>query len=164
MLTNTFVFMEIKVGSEAPVFTLYDSDKNKISLLDFRGRNVLLLFFPLAFTSTCTEELCQVRDNLTFYNNFNSKVLGISVDSLYTLAKYKAEQKLNFPLLSDFNKEVSTAYNSLYNTFSYSMQGVSKRSAFIIDKDGILRYVEILENASEIPDFNNIEKVLRTSN
>lgn len=156
--------MKIETGLEAPGFTLYDSDKNKVSLQDFRGSNVLLLFFPLAFTSTCTKELCQVRDNLTFYNNSNSQVLGISVDSLYTLKKYKEEQQLNFTLLSDFNKEVSTAYDSIYLTFSYGMKGVGKRSAFIVDKTGVISYAEILENAGEIPNFEAIEKILRTGN
>ncbi len=105
--------MKIEVGQVAPDFTLYDSAKNKVTLSDQRGHNVLLLFFPLAFTSTCTAELCSVRDNISFYNNVNAKVFGISVDSLHTLAKYKAEQNLNFSLLSDFNKEVSTAYGSI---------------------------------------------------
>jgi len=154
----------IEQGSKAPAFTLYDSDKKKISLEDLKGSNVLLLFFPLAFTSTCTKELCNVRDNLSLYNNSNCEVLGISVDSIYTLAKYKEEQHLNFKLLSDFNKEVSKAYNSLYSTFSYNMHGVSKRSAFIIDRSGIIKYAEVLENAGEIPDFDAIEKSLGTGN
>jgi glutaredoxin-dependent peroxiredoxin len=156
--------MKIETGSKAPEFTLYDSEKNKISLTDYRGKNVLLLFFPLAFTSTCTKELCGVRDNIGQYNNSNAQVFGISVDSLYTLAKYKEEQHLNFPLLSDFNKDVSAAYGSLYPTFGYNMKGVSKRSAFVIDKDGVVRYAEVVENASEIPDFAAIQKTLSECN
>ena len=152
--------MKIEVGQAAPDFTLYDSAKNKITLSDQRAQNVLLLFFPLAFTSTCTAELCSVRDNISFYNDANAKVFGISVDSLHTLAKYKAEQNLNFSLLSDFNKEVSTAYGSIYEIFSYNMKGVSKRSAFIIDGNGIVRYAEILENAGEQPNFKNISLTL----
>ena len=96
--------MKIEVGSIAPEFSFYDSEKNKVNLSDFKGKNVLVLFFPLAFTSTCTKELCGVRDDISNYNNSNTQVLGISVDSLYTLSKYKAEQNLSFPLLSDFNK------------------------------------------------------------
>ena len=156
--------MKIEVGSKAPDFTLYDSEKKKVSLSDQRGKNVLLLFFPLAFTSTCTKELCGVRDNISWYNNSNAQVFGISVDSLYSLAKYKEEQRLNFPLLSDFNKEVSAAYESLYETFGYGMHGVGKRSAFVIDKEGIIRYAEILENASEVPDFEAIQKTLSQYN
>ena len=152
--------MNIEIGQPAPDFTLYDSTKNKITLSNMKGQNVLLLFFPLAFTSTCTAELCSIRDNISFYNNVNAKVFGISVDSLHTLAKFKSEQSLNFSLLSDFNKEASALYGSLYEMFSYNMKGVSKRSAFVIDKDGIVRYAEVLENASEQPNFKNITLLL----
>lgn len=152
--------MNIQIGEIAPDFTLYDSSKNKITLSDMKGQNVLLLFFPLAFTNTCTAELCSIRDNISFYNNVNAKVFGISVDSLHTLAKYKADQNLNFTLLSDFNKDVSSLYGSLYDMFGYNMKGVSKRSAFVIDKDGIVRYAEVLENASEQPNFKNINLTL----
>jgi glutaredoxin-dependent peroxiredoxin len=152
--------MEIKVGQPAPDFTLVDTEKKPVSLSGERGRNVLLLFFPLAFTSTCTKELCGVRDNISFYNNSNAVVFGISVDSLYSLRKYKEEQGLNFTLLSDFNKEASTAYGSIYEMFSNNMKGVSKRSAFVIDKLGIVRYAEVLENAGEIPDFKAIQAIL----
>lgn len=152
--------MKIEIGQVAPEFSLYNSEKKLISLSELKGRNVLLLFFPLAFTSTCTKELCSVRDNISSYNNSNASVLGISVDSLHTLAKYKEEQKLNFDLLSDFNKEVSIAYCTIYEIFGYNMKGVSKRSAFVIDKTGIICYAEVLDNASEIPDFDRIHKIL----
>jgi peroxiredoxin len=156
--------MKIETGQKAPDFVLYDSEKNKVGLSDFRGKNVLLLFFPQAFTGTCTKELCSVRDNIADYNNVNAQVLGISVDSIFTLAKYKEEQKLNFPLLSDFNKEVSEDYGSLYETFVFDMKGVSKRSAFVIDREGIVRYAQVLENAADIPDFKAINEVLGSLN
>ena len=156
--------MKIEIGQIAPDFTLYDSTKNKVTLSDLRGQNILLLFFPLAFTSTCTAELCSVRDNISFYNNVNAKVFGISVDSLHTLAKYKADQNLNFTLLSDFNKGVSSLYGSLYESFGYNMKGVSKRSAFVVDKNGIVCYAEVLENASEQPNFKNIALTLGNLN
>lgn len=156
--------MKIQIGQPAPDFTLYDSEKNKLTLSDLKGQHVLILFFPLAFTSTCTAELCSVRDNLSFYNNAKAKVLGISVDSLHTLARYKKDQSLNFSLLSDFNKEVSSLYGSLYDVFGYNMRGVSKRAAFIIDRIGIIRYAEVLENAGHQPDFEKINAVLTTLN
>lgn len=156
--------MAIETGSQAPDFTLYNSEKTKVSLSDYKGRNVLLLFFPLAFTGTCTKELCNIRDNITQYNNSNAEVLGISVDSLHTLAKYKEDQHLNFQLLSDFNKEVSALYGSLYEVFGYEMKGVSKRSAFVIDKEGLVRYAEVLEKANDIPDFVAVQKVLDQCN
>ena len=156
--------MSIQTGQQAPNFTVYDSEKQKVSLSDYKGKNVLLLFFPQAFTSVCTKELCSTRDNIALYNQANAQVLGISVDSLFTLAKFKEDQKLNFPLLSDFNKEVSAAYGSLYETFAFDMKGVSKRAAFVIDKDGIVRYAEVLEAASDMPDFTAIQKTLAQLN
>ncbi len=120
----------------------------------------MILFFPLAFSSVCTAELCGIRDNISVYNNFKAEVLGISVDSLYTLAKFKAENGLGFQLLSDFNKDTSRAYGSLYETWSYDMRGVSKRSTFIIDKDGMIRYAEVLENAGDMPDFSKVQSAI----
>jgi peroxiredoxin len=154
----------IQTGQEAPDFTLYDSEKQKVNLSDFKGRNVLLLFFPQAFTGTCTKELCSTRDNITRYNEANAQVLGISVDSVFTLARYKEDQHLNFPLLSDFNKETSAAYGALYDSFVFDMKGVSKRSAFVIDKNGIVRYAEVLEKATDLPDFAAIQKTLQQLN
>ena len=152
---------QIQVGQVAPDFSLYDSDKNTVTLSECKGSNVLLLFFPLAFTSVCTAELCLMRDNLKIYEGLNAKPIGISVDSLYTLKKYKEDTNLNFPLLSDFNKEVSILYECLYDKFSYGMKGVSKRSAFLIDKQGIVQYAEVLENAGTQPDFEAIQVKLR---
>lgn len=156
--------MKLSAGQKAPSFTLFNSDKEKISLEDLKGRNVLLLFFPQAFTGVCTRELCSIRDNIALYNDVNAQVLGISVDSLFTLNKYRKEQELNFPLLSDFNKEVSGAYGTLYDTWIFDMKGVSKRSAFVIDKDGVIRYAEVLESAGDLPDFEKINETLRSLN
>ena len=156
--------MKIEVGSMAPGFTLYSSEKQKVSLEDYKGKNVLLLFFPLAFTSVCTKELCNVRDHISIYNNTNSNVLAISVDSPQTLAKYKEDQKLNFPVLSDFNKVVSEKYGCLYDTFIMEMKGVSKRSAFVIDREGSIQYAEVLENSSEEPNYAAIKDCLAKLN
>src|SRR5512141_2962092 len=152
--------MNLQIGSRATGFTLFDSDKKKVSLSDYKG-NALLLFFPLAFTSVCTKELCHVRDNIAVYNNLEIQTIGISVDSLYCLAQYKKSENLNFTLLSDFNKEVSSLYGLLYENFSYGMRGVSKRSAFLIDKEGVIRYMEILENAGLVPDFGKVEAMIQ---
>ena len=152
--------MKIGIGEKAPEFTLYNSEKNKVSLADYKGKNVLLLFFPQAFTSVCTKELCGIRDNIALYNNMNAVVFGISVDSVFTLKKFKEDQGYNFDLLSDFNKEVSNAYDTIYQEWKLEMRGVSKRSAFLIDKEGVIRYAEVLENASDVPDIAAIEKTL----
>lgn len=156
--------MPVETGQPAPDFTLYNSEKKQVTLSDQQGHNVLLLFFPLAFTSVCTTELCTVRDNLGWYDKVDAKVFGISVDALHTLAKYKTEQGFNFTLLSDFNKDVSRAYGSLYEMFGYNMKGVSKRAAFVIDRKGIVRYAEVLENAGELPDFEKIRSTLEGLN
>ncbi|HVZ98571.1 MAG TPA: redoxin domain-containing protein [Chitinophagaceae bacterium] len=156
--------MKIEIGSPAPDFALYSSGKKKVALSDYKGKNLVLLFFPLAFTSVCTKELCHVRDNIALYNNSQSDVIAISVDSPQTLARFKEDQKLNFTLLSDFNKTVSEKYGCLYETFSLEMKGVSKRSAFVIDKYGVVRYAEVLENAGEEPDYHRIQECLGNLN
>ncbi len=156
--------MALSISQKAPDFSLFNSEKQKVSLSDFIGnKNLLLLFFPLAFTGTCTKELCDIRDDIARYNNAHAQVLGISVDSVFTLAKYKEEQCYNFHLLSDFNKEVSTAYETIYDSFTEMMMiGVSKRSAFIIDKEGIIQYIEILESADDLPNFDAINLKLES--
>ncbi|MDX2171940.1 MAG: peroxiredoxin [Bacteroidota bacterium] len=152
--------MSSLLNQSAPNFKLFNTEKKEINLSDYKGKNVVILFFPLAFTSVCTAELCNVRDNYNIYEQLNAVVIGISVDSLFTLSKFKEEQKLNFDLLSDFNKETSKAYGSLYEQFGFGMLGVSKRSAFVIDKNGIVKHAEILENAGEQPNFTAIKSCL----
>jgi peroxiredoxin len=153
------------LGKPAPAFTLFDTDKKATSLTDFKGQNVVVLFFPLAFTGVCTTELCSIRDNIGTYNNANAQVLGISVDSIFTLGKFKEEQKLNFPLLSDFNKSASKSFDVLYEVFpAFEMQGVSKRSAFVIDKEGVVQYEEVCATPGDLPDFAAIQNVLNTLN
>lgn len=152
--------MALKTGDKAPLFTLRASDTSEVSLSDYAGRNVIVLFFPLAFTGVCTEEMCTMRDSLADFNGMNTDVVAISVDSPFTLAKFKESENLNFPLLSDFNKDVSRQYGALYDTFVFGMEGVSKRSAFVVDKEGIIRYAEVLETASDLPNFTAIKETL----
>ena len=150
----------LQPGDKAPSFTLFRSDKKEVSLTDYGGQPVVILFFPMAFSSVCTAELCEMRDNIATYSALNATILGISVDSPYTLAVFKEQQKLPFDLLSDFNKETSIAYDTLYETFSMKMRGVSKRSAFVIDGQGVIRYAEVLDNAGEVPNFTAIQETL----
>lgn len=154
--------MAITIGTVAPDFTLFNDESKPITLSEYKGQPVVLLFFPLAFTSVCTTELCSVRDSITTYNGLRARVFGISVDSPPTLARFRKDQNLNFNLLSDFNKEVSRAYGCIYEQFGMNMRGVSKRGAFVVDKDGIVRHAEVLENAGELPDFSAILDTLRT--
>ncbi|MFM8370929.1 MAG: peroxiredoxin [Bacteroidota bacterium] len=154
----------LQPGEKAPDFSLRATDKSLVKLSEYRGKNVVLLFFPFAFTGVCTKELCFMRDSLAQYENLDAQILAISVDSPYTLAKWKEEQQFNFPLLSDFNKTVSKKYDTIYKEFALGLKGVSKRSAFVIDREGILRFVEVLENAGELPDFGAIESTLKSLN
>lgn len=152
--------MALKTGDKAPHFKLFDTEKKEVSLEDYKGSNVVLLFFPQAFTRVCTEELCSTRDDLAFYQGLNARVFGISVDSVFTLAKFKEDQCFNFPLLSDFNKETSSAYGSLYEDWILGMRGVSKRAAFVIDKSGVIQYAEVLESAGDLPNFAAVKETL----
>ena len=152
--------MALQIGEQAPDFTLVNTEKQEISLSSFKGKNVVVLFFPLAFTGVCTAELCEMRDNIATYSKLNAEILAISVDSPFSLGKFKAEQNLPFNLLSDFNKEVATAYDSIYENFVLGLKGVAKRSAFVVDKEGVIRYAEVLESAGNVPNFVAVQEAL----
>ena len=151
----------MKKGDKAIDFTLKNSEGNDVTLSNVtKEGKVLLLFFPLAYTGVCTDEMCTMRDNMKLYNSLNASVFAISVDSFFTLKEFKKANNLNFTLLSDFNKEVSKAYNVLYQDF-FGMKGVSKRSAFIINDQMDIEYAEVLEDAGNLPDFKSIQSVLK---
>ncbi|MFY8171080.1 MAG: redoxin domain-containing protein [Sphingobacteriaceae bacterium] len=149
--------MALTIGQAAPAFKLFNSEKEEVSLSSFLGKKVIIHFFPQAFTGVCTTQLCTMRDNLNYYTDLNAVVLGISVDSVFTLEKFKAEQNYNFSLLSDFNKEVSKAYDALYENWILNMNGVAKRAAFVIDSNGLVQYAEVLESAGDLPNFEAIK-------
>lgn len=153
--------MSLQVGDQAPDFKLFSSDLKEVSLSDFKGQNVIIHFFPMAFTGTCTVQLCTMRDNFSHYEGINAQVLGISVDSPFTLAKYKETESYQFPLLSDFNKEASQAYGAFYDEFVFGLKGVAKRAAFVVDADGKIAYAEVLENAGDLPNFKAIDDTLK---
>ncbi|MES2558950.1 MAG: redoxin domain-containing protein [Bacteroidota bacterium] len=153
--------MALHKGDQAPNFALFNTDKKEVSLTDFKGKTLIVHFFPLAFTGVCTTQLCTVRDAIGEYKNDKADVVAISVDSLFTLQKFKEAQKLQFDLLSDFNKDVSTAYGALHEVFpAFGMKGVSKRAAFVIDGNGIIQYAEILESPGDLPNFAAINETL----
>ncbi|MCX7743602.1 MAG: redoxin domain-containing protein [Flavobacteriales bacterium] len=152
--------MQIEIGKPAPPFRLFNTEKQEISLENLKGKNVLLHFFPLAFTSVCTAQLCNARDNLTIYNSMNCVVLGISVDSLFSLAEFRKQQHLNFDLLSDFNKTTIRDYGLVIEDFAFGMKGVSKRAAFLLDKEGIVRYAEITPSPADQPNYLAIQEAL----
>lgn len=156
--------MKLSIGQQAPDFSLIDSSKQKVTLNELKGQPILLLFVPAAFTGVCTKEMCSTSDDLSFYNKMNCKVFGISTDSIFVLAKWKEEQKINFQLLSDYNKEVTELYGVNYKEFVHGMKGTSKRSAFVIDKKGIIQHIEVLESAGDMPDFVKIKSIINSLN
>ena len=155
--------MSLNIGDNAPNFTLKTKNADglkDISLSDHQNKQaVVLLFLPFAFTSVCTEEACSVRDDLSSYNDLNAQVYGISVDSPFSQEVMALKENLNFPLLSDFNKEVSTSYGVLYEDF-IGFAGVAKRSAFVVSKDGTILFAWSSDDPKELPDFEAIKSSL----
>lgn len=151
----------IKIGQKAPNFTLVGTDLKPVKLEDFKGKNLVLHFFPLAFTSICTAQMCTARDEENDYATLNAEVVGASVDSPFVLQKFAAENELNFPLASDFNRAVSETYGVLFEDDFMGMTKFSKRSAFVIDGEGIVRYAEITDGKT-LPDFEKIKSTLET--
>jgi peroxiredoxin len=153
--------MAIQLGAAAPQFKLFSTDLQEVNLADFKGKKVVLHFFPMAFTGVCTTQLCTMRDSFGYYDGLNAQILGISVDSPFTLKKFKEENNYQFPLLSDFNKEVSTAYGALYQEFVFGLKGVSKRAAFVLNEEQEVIYAEVLESAGDLPNFEAIANAVK---
>jgi peroxiredoxin len=147
--------MAVEVGGPAPGFELKATIGKSISLERYRGRPTVILFFPLAFSPICTNELTIMRDEHAAYKKHKAQILAVSVDSPFTLKAWAEKLKLPFPLLSDFNKEVAQSYGALHQDL-LGLKGVAKRSAFVIDKDGIVRYRWVSEDPGELPDFDEI--------
>jgi peroxiredoxin len=154
--------MTVDVGQKAPDFTLLDTDFKPRSLKEFIGsKNVVLVFFPAAFSSVCTKELCTFRDSMSKFNKLNANVIGISVDTPFAQKAFAEHNKLTFTLLSDFNKDVIKLYDVVLQDLR-GLKGLAKRAVFIIDKDGIIRYKWVSDNPGVEPNYNEIEKQLET--
>ena len=151
--------MAVDVGPTAPDFTLTNQDRQPVTLSAQRGKPVVLAFFPAAFSSVCTKELCTFRDALAKLNQAKAQVYGISVDTFFTLKAFQDQQKLTYPLLSDFNKDVIQAYGA-FNPDMIGLKGIAKRATFVIDKDGIVRHAEVLEDARNEPNYEAVFKTL----
>lgn len=155
----------LKIGDVAPDFTLRSHDDQVITLSAFKGKNVVVLFFPFANTGVCTKELCSFRDGMSVYNELDAQVLAISVDSPFSLKLWAEKNNFTFPLLSDFNKEVIEAYDTKFEVFvpgKFDFKGVAKRSAFVVDKNGIIQYVEVLPSAGDEPNYDAIKATLES--
>lgn len=151
----------LTLGQKAPDFKLLNTEVKEVSIGDYKGKKLVIHFFPLAFTGVCTTQLCTMRDSFGYYEGLGAEVIGISVDSPFTLAKFKEENKYQFPLLSDFNKEVSQAYGAFYDEFVLNLRGVSKRAAFVIDENQKVIYAEVLESAGDLPNFEAIRQAVQ---
>jgi peroxiredoxin len=158
----------LSIGHIAPDFTLSSKRADGpqfIKLSDsYQKRVTLLLFFPMVFTAVCTQEMCAISQDLNIYTDLNSSVYGISGDNPFAQEAWAIEKNINVPLLSDYDHEVAKSYGIAYESFlrdhNLGMKGVAKRSAFIIDRSGIIQYAESHDDPKNIPDFENIKVVL----
>ena len=155
--------MATQVGESAPAFTLKNTDLAEVSLADFSGRKVVLLFVPLAFTGVCTQEFCDISAGINAYDDLGAQVLGISVDSPFSLKAWAEKEGITIPLLSDFNKEVSAAYGAQFEDL-LGFKGVAKRSAFVVDGAGVVRYASVSDDPKQLPDFEAIKACLQSLN
>ncbi|HEY9166782.1 MAG TPA: peroxiredoxin [Candidatus Kryptonia bacterium] len=155
--------MGVEIGSKAPDFKLYDTDKKERGLSEFKGKKVVLAFYPGAFTGVCTKEVCNFRDSLGRFNNLNAQVVGISVDPPFSNKAFADQNKLNFPLLSDFNREVVKKYNAYHENFA-GLNGytAAKRSVFVLDKDGVVRYKWVSDVPSVEPNYDEVLKAVES--
>lgn len=152
--------MPRSVGEAAPDFSLYDTDKKLIALSSFHGKRVVLLFFPFAFSSVCTKEMCEMESVYADYEELDAEIIAVSVDSLYTHKKFKEIYNLRFTLLSDFNKEVSALYDVLDTNFAFGYRGVSRRASFVIDPAGIIAFAEVLPSPGDYPDMTRLKQTV----
>ena len=147
--------MAVAVGSKAPDFTLTNQDREPVTLSKLQGKPVVLAFFPAAFSSVCTKELCTFKDSMAQLGEANAQVFGVSVDTFFTLKAFQDQQKLPFPLLSDFNKTAIRDYG-VFNEDMIGLKGIAKRAVFVIDKDGVVQHREVLEDARNEPDYEKV--------
>jgi peroxiredoxin len=152
--------MSVEVGAKAPDFTLPNQDREPVTLSEqVKKGPVVLAFMPAAFSSVCTTEICQFRDSAAALNTVNATVLGITVDTFFALKAWADQQHFSFPLLSDFNKDVTAKYGVL-NPDMIGLKGIAKRSIFVIDKRGVVRHREVLEDARNEPNYDAIKQSL----
>lgn len=151
------------VGESAPDFTLKDTQMQPVSLADFRGRRVVLLFFPAAFSGVCTKEMCTFRDSMAELNNLDAQVLGISVDLPYALSEFRKANGLEFPLLSDFDRRAVEAYGVVDRAFAGFSSGVAMRSVFVIDANGLIAWEWIAENQGQAPDYDAVRAAVKAA-
>ena len=153
--------MAVEVGQAAPEFSLYDTERTKRSLSDFKGKNVVLAFVPGAFTGTCTTEMCDLRDQMSQFNSLNAEVLGISVDPPFSQKAWADANNLNFTILSDFGREAVKAYDVAWNNMA-GLEGytAANRAVLVVDKDGIVRYKWLAPTPADLPNYDEIRQAI----
>ena len=162
--------MTINIGDQAPDFTLVTKTAEGpklVKLSDLIGKsNIVLLFVPMAFTSVCTTEFCDISAGISEYEALDAKVLGISGDNPFAQAAWAEKEGITIPLLSDYEHAVAKAYGVAYEQFlpeaNLIMGGVAKRSAFVIDKAGVVRHIDIKDHPKDLPDFEALKAVLKS--
>ena len=153
--------MAIKVGDKAPDFKLHDTEKKERSLSEFIGKKTMVAFFPGAFTGVCTKEMCTFRDSLAELGNMGAQVVAISVDAPFSNKAFADANKLTFPILSDYSRSTIRQYAGVHEDFA-GLKGYSaaKRSAFVLDKNGVVKYAWISENPGVEPPYDEVKKAL----
>ena len=152
--------MAAEVGSKAPDFTLVNQDREPVKLSEQIGSgNIVLAFFPGAFSGTCTKEMCTLRDSMGELAALRAKVFGISTDTFFALKAWADQQKLGFPLLSDYNKDAIRAYD-VVNPDMIGLKNIAKRAVIVVDKGGIVRYREVIDDARNEPDYGKLKDAL----
>ena len=153
--------MAVTVGSKAPEFTLFDTEKKARSLNEFLGKKTVLAFYPGAFTGVCTKEMCALRDTMARFNELDAQVVGISVDSTFANKAFASQNNLQFPLLSDFARSTVNLYGIVLDSFA-GLTGYStaKRSVFVLDKEGIVRYAWVSDNPGVEPNYDEVTKAV----
>jgi peroxiredoxin len=152
--------MSVEVGAKAPDFTLPNQDRENVTLSEqLKQGPVVLAFYPAAFSSVCQQEMCTFRDSMTELNKSSAKVLGISTDTFFAQKAWADAQQLNFPLLSDYNKDVIRKYG-VVNPDMIGLKDIAKRAVFVIDRTGVVRHREVLDDARNEPDYENVKKAL----
>jgi peroxiredoxin len=153
--------MAVDVGQPAPDFTLYDTDRKQRSLSEFKGKNVVLAFFPGAFTGVCTTEMCTLRDNVDQFNSMNAQVIGITVDPPFAQKAWTDQNKVNYPFLSDFRREVVNQYGLTFANLA-GLEGyvAANRAVLVLDKAGVVRYKWVAPNPGTEPNYDEVKQAV----
>lgn len=151
----------LQIGQKAPDFKLVNTNKEEITLAHFQGKNLVIFFFPMAWTGVCTKEMCSIQEDYNAYAGMNAETVGVSVDSLFALKRFGEDNKIAFPLLSDFNKTMIQDYGVVHTDFAFGYKNVAKRATVVIDKEGVVRFIEILPNPGDFPNMDAIKDAVR---